>query len=388
MRLIKRRECAALSKLSGWVLLYGRRKVGKTTLIKNCVRHDVYVLVGQGGGAAVLGGELVPVESALREVGVALRRGGVAVVDEFQRLPARFWDLLASWAPNGVLVASGSSHGVLGKVFDRSSPLLGLFAPFHVDIIAYSDILPQVGDPVLSMLWRDPWLIPHIGSAEELKARARDLALAARGLVGEVFAEEDRELTEIYWRAILLVAAGYWKSSDVAGALGLRGGLASASSILARLAKMGVLRAIPTLGRERYYAVRSPALSLILYAEAKYNVSDLGSTPPELPLGREAQFTVGEMLAEHFGATQRYSPREDVDVVLTRGRRRIWAFEVKMGPFTAGEAKEAASKLRKVAEKTGLVSLAETPPDVADLSLGPRELVEMARDIARRYGVV
>lgn len=388
MRIIRRRECVELSKTSGWTLLYGRRKVGKTTLIRQCVRHDVYALIGRGGDVAVLGESVEPIESALREVGLALRRGGAAVIDEFQRLPARYWDLLSTWAPSGLLIAAGSSYGILHKVFEKSSPLLGLFAPFHVDIIAYEDVLAQIEDPVLSVLWRDPWIIPHARSVEELRRRARDLVLAARGLIGEVFAEEERELTDTYWRAVLLVAEGYWKSTDVAGALGVRGGLASTSSILSRLTKMGVLRAIPTLGREKYYVVRSPALSSLLYAEAKYHVGDLDATPPELPLGREAQFSVGEMLADYFDAAQRCSPREDIDVVLTKGRRRLWAFEVKMGPFTQREAVEAVAKLKRVAERAGLVSLSERPPDVADLSVGPKELVDMAKEMARRSGVL
>lgn len=229
-------------------------------------------------------------------------------MDEFQRLPPKYWDLVATWAPSGLLIAAGSSYGVVHKVFDKSSPLLGLSAPLHIDIMAYEEVLAQVGDPLLSVIWRDPWVIPHVQKAEDLRLKARDLALVARGLIGEVFAEEERELTETYWRAILLVAEGYWKSTDVAGALGLKGGLASASSILSKLAKMGELRANPTLGRGRYYAVRSPALSLILYTEAKYSVSDLGAEPAELPLGREAQFTIGEMLASYFGGVQRYSP--------------------------------------------------------------------------------
>ena len=388
MRIIRRRECAEFAKIQSWTLVYGRRKVGKTTLLKNCVKSDLYVLIGYGGSTAVVGEDFVAVESAVREVGLFLKRGGVAVIDEFQRLPPKYWDLLASWAPSGVLIAAGSSYGIVHRVFDKSSPLLGLFAPVHVDIIAYEDVLAQVRDPVLSILWRDPWVIPHVSGVGELAERARELALVARGLIGEVFAEEERELTETYWRAILLVAEGYWKSTDVAGALGLKGGLASASSILSKLAKMGILRAIPTLGRERYYAVRSPALSLILYAEAKYHISDLGTTPTDLPLGREAQFTVGEMLANYFGGTQRYSPREDIDVVLTRGRRRTWAFEVKLGPFTREEAREAVAKLRKVAEKVGLVSLSETPPDYGDLSIGPRELYNMAVELAGKYGVL
>ena len=92
--------------------------------------------------------------------------------------------------------------------------------------------------------------------------------------------------------------------------------------------------------------MRSPAPSLILYAEAKHSVSDLGAEPADLPLGRETQFTTGEILANYFGEVQRYSPREDIHVVLTKGRRRVWAFEVKLGPYTNSEARESVAKLR------------------------------------------
>ncbi|MCY0890220.1 MULTISPECIES: hypothetical protein [Pyrobaculum] len=103
MRIIRRRECAEVSRLSSWTLVYGRRKVGKTTLLKNCLRSDLYVLIGYGGSTAVVGEEITAVDNVLREVGGVLRRGGIAVVDEFQRLPPKYWDLVATWAPSGLL---------------------------------------------------------------------------------------------------------------------------------------------------------------------------------------------------------------------------------------------------------------------------------------------
>jgi len=50
----------------------------------------------------------------------------------------------------------GSSYGIVDKVFDRNSSLLGLFTPMEVGIISYEDVLSQVGDPLLSALLRDP----------------------------------------------------------------------------------------------------------------------------------------------------------------------------------------------------------------------------------------
>jgi len=383
MGIIERRECCELKRAGGWLLLYGRRKVGKTTLVKTCVKYDMYILVTQTLKALV-GGELVALDKALGEAEAVLRRGGVVVIDEFQRLPPDYHDLVSAWPRSGVLIAAGSGHGIVEKVLSRNSPLLGLLLPYKVDILAYEDVLASVEDPELSIIYRDPWVIPYVNSIEEFKAKLPQLAAVAKGLVGEIFSDEGREMTNVYWRTMLHVAEGYWKSSEIAGLLALRGGVASASSILHKLTEMGILRAIPTLGREKYYTVRSPALSMILYAEAKYSISDVGQAEVELPLGREAQFTVGEMLANYYGAVQYYSPREDIDVVLVKGRERVWAFEVKLGPFTRREAVEAAAKLKRVAKRAGLVSLSETPPDVADASLGPGELLQMAKELVRK----
>lgn len=69
MRIIRRRECAEVSRLSSWTLVYGRRKVGKMTLLKNCLRSDLYVLIGYGGSTAVVSEEITAVDNVLREIG-------------------------------------------------------------------------------------------------------------------------------------------------------------------------------------------------------------------------------------------------------------------------------------------------------------------------------
>ncbi|RLE93421.1 MAG: hypothetical protein DRN04_07110 [Thermoprotei archaeon] len=42
---IYRTEVLDISKIPGWILIYGRRKVGKTFLVKNFIPHDEYFLV-------------------------------------------------------------------------------------------------------------------------------------------------------------------------------------------------------------------------------------------------------------------------------------------------------------------------------------------------------
>jgi hypothetical protein len=64
--------------------------------------------------------------------------------------------MISNRAGYGVLVAVGSSYGIVDRVFDRNSSLLGLFMSMEVGMISYEDVLSQVGDPLLSALLRDP----------------------------------------------------------------------------------------------------------------------------------------------------------------------------------------------------------------------------------------
>jgi hypothetical protein len=210
----------------------------------------------------------------------------------------------------------------------------------------------------------------------------KEFVLIAKGLIGEVFQEEERPLTDNYFRLLLLLAEGVWKSSELAGILQVPGGEASISSLLNKLSSMGLVQKIPTLGRGNYYKVESPVVSLILYAEAKYLVSKRDVDVPELPLGREVQFAVGELLSKYLNGALYYSPREDVDVVIVQKKRPVWSFEVKIGEVSSSEAKEAIHRMSRVSEKVGLVSLREKPPDMADMSLGPRELAEISRKLS------
>ena len=384
MRLyLRRREENIIKGINSWTLVYGRRKTGKTTLIKNNLKFDFYTLIANSNYAIDVNDKIMKVEEALNEVKSVLKKGGVAVIDEFQRLPEIYWSVISNWPRDGVLVLVASSYGIVNKVFNRNSPLLGLFLPIEIGIISYEDVLVQLKDPILSVLFRDPWIIPFIDNYQDFVRKIKQLTLAAKGLIGEVFKEEERQLTEIYYRILLLLGEGIWKTSDIAGIIQPKGGSATISSMINKLVKMGLVQKIPTLSKEYYYKVSSPPLSLILYAESKYAVSELDVEIPELPIGREVQFSVGELLAKYFNGVLYYSPKEDIDVIIVKKRKPIWAFEVKIGEITVGEAREAIKRMSKVAENVGLVSLKEKPEEIADMSIGPKELLEIANKVSR-----
>ncbi|ACP37407.1 AAA family ATPase [Saccharolobus islandicus] len=381
MRLhLRRREEKKIASIKNWTLIYGRRKTGKTTLVKSALKYDTYIIIGDVNNAITQSDEIVRIEKALEEVKRTLKNGGIAVIDEFQRLPEIYWSLIASWAPSGILVAIGSSYGIVNKVFDRNSPLLGIFTPLEIGLISYEDVLSQLNDPVLSVLYRDPWIIPFIESYDELKKRIKEFSLVAKGLIGEVFKEEERQLTDLYYKILLTLGEGVWRSKEIAGIVQREE--PTITSMINKLAKMGLVSKILTLGKENYYKVSSPPLSLILYAESKYMVSERDALIEELPIGREVQFSIGEMLAKYFGGQLYYSPKEDIDVVIVRKKKPIWAFEIKMGEITKSEALNSIKRMSKVSERVGFVSLKEKPNDYGDLNLGPKELMQIAKELS------
>ncbi len=408
---IDRWECEALKGIKGWVLVYGRRKTGKTFLVRRCLSWDLYVLVSRGGECYLESGgsvQLLGLEDAMRRTLDVVRRGGLVILDEFQRLPERTWDLiaLAGHEASDRLVLCGSSLTIVARVFDRRSPLLGLLAPFKVDVVSPSDAVAAFAGRFRAkeaLLWalvaRDPWILgiiePSGDPAAVLAANYRALAASASGLVGEVF-EEERKLTRLYDAMLRLLAAGYWSSRALAQKLyeaGLleRPEMGVVTGILAHMERMGLvegLRLWRTRGARVYYRHRSNLLSVLLYFEERSWELGLSPNREEVlaRLGLEAQFFVGELLSERYGLARAYSvsPEGEVDVVLLRKGRPERGYEVKLSPIGEGEAHRAVEKMRRLGiPRVGLISLSERPPEVGDEALGPEDLVKLALEARR-----
>ncbi len=79
--------------------MYGRRKTGKTWLLRRCIDWDVYATVTSTGECivdSVKGSRILGLEECMNEVVGLLRKGDTVVLDEFQRLPQCYWDYLAT----------------------------------------------------------------------------------------------------------------------------------------------------------------------------------------------------------------------------------------------------------------------------------------------------
>ena len=94
------------------ILVYGRRKVGKTFTIRQTVPWDLYCTITRTGSVILeKAGErrIVSQENAVRRITELLRDNKTVVIDEFQRINPEYMGLIALEHPNGRLIASGSS---------------------------------------------------------------------------------------------------------------------------------------------------------------------------------------------------------------------------------------------------------------------------------------
>ena len=86
-------------------------------------------------------------------------------------------------------------------------------------------------------------------------------------------------------------------------------------------------------------------MAVTFYAEAKYEVSEGRRVSVDLtyPISKELQFSIGEVLAEYYGAELAYTPHEDIDIVLLKKGKPFIAYEVKI---TGEEARRAIEGIK------------------------------------------
>lgn len=353
--LIVPRAEAELAKRAGANrLIYGRRKTGKTFIVRNFLRPDVYALVKRGGGVNLEGAPLPSVDSHRQFMDLLqslLNDGKTVAVDEFQRLPQDFLDAVQALNPRGNLILTGSSLRIVKDIISPRSPILGLFAEIRVSLINPAEILNSLikeTDPLtafaLSPYLRDPWAIQYFRGAKtsvpDILAVSRE---AIRALVGEVFLEEERTLTMVYEGILRSLATGKWRLGEVADLLHSRGLIDRPGQNLIRpyfnsMEEMDLVHRVPVYGKnEHRYLIKSPLMELGFRLDERHNFFS-----QEIPGARLAEafqesmpFHIerfcGELFAQAYGGVYEYfySRDFDIDFIVTAGGKVLASGEVK-----------------------------------------------------------
>ncbi len=404
---ITRCEIEYITDHQGWVLLYGRRKVGKTFLVRNFIKHDDYILIKRGGGALFEKGPVKSCDDNKMAMDLIIDRiqdGKTIVIDEFQRLPDEFLDRLQMVHPRGRVLLLGSSMKVAKELLSSRSPLLGLLGEVKMGLlspseifIGLSEVMPAQKALELGTYLRDPWSIPYLGgSPSETMIRILNRSKEAiPALIGEIFLSDERYLSRVYEGILRSLADGKTTLKEVADQLHSRGLIKANDPSLIRqyvliMSSMDLIQKIPVNNKKgNYYSIRSKIMDLYYYIDEKYGLDlggmDLAMEVYEERSPRHIESFIGELLAEIMGGVFEYQmdPDKELDILIKRRKKIILAGEVKWSDRVRKKDIDSFSgKVEGLKCKKVLISKKRISVDNIG-SLTPEDLLEMAKKIKR-----
>jgi hypothetical protein len=318
-------------------------------------------------------------------------------------LPEWFIDEVAMLHPNGRLIFSGSSMRVVSKVIGTGSPLLLLMFPYKLDLVRPRDILLSLSDvdPIDAVQFgafiQEPWLLQYFrgfGQLDrELHRTLTEARYAVPALVGEVFVESERSLSQTYEAIIRVVGSGEWKPSDMAHKLKNAGLIKDEGSnylheYLKNLEMMGLVRAVPIFRKKRQKAYRlaSPLMETFYYLADKHQMDEEERSFDDVKvninkmISRGVERFLGRMFSELERGQMEYSFDPELDFIITRGRKRTPTLvgEVKWGNYNLSQVRRFEEKVEDLSCRKVFITKRVT----GERTVGTIEMMD-ANDIVR-----
>ncbi|RLF47839.1 MAG: ATP-binding protein [Thermoplasmata archaeon] len=405
--MVHRSEVKDLEKIRGWILLFGRRKVGKTYMIRNFMKYDGYYYVRIDGSVRFEGRSGVRVYDVLNDFVRSVRRmlnmHKTVVIDEFQRLPLTVLEDIASVHPRGRLILSGSSLRVVNKVLSRKSPLLGLVYPYKLGVLKATDVLIALCEFLdaeraveVAPYLRDPWTIPMF-SDNFMKALFRAVPYIVPGLVGEIFTAEEREMTRTYSSILSMIGCGVSDYHEIASTLYGRGLIKRADTSLVipyikNLEGMGLVEGIRAYGKKRYYyKLISEPMILYYYMASRYDIDNrevsIDEVMPTITNVRNLAIEnfIADFFAEVLGGRKEMIKERDreIDILITVRNKPVLVGEVKWGRYTKQDISDFLDKVEDFACRKIFFAKKRIDYDGVDV-LTPKDLIEIAKNFKAR----
>ena len=212
-----------ISKLKLPLFVYGRRKTGKTFFIKNAFKKAYYFFVRRDRSIYFENrNEIINYNELIRIIDEV--RNKDIIIDEFHRLPEEFLDYLHAKSPENLLLITSTLH-LAKNLLGKRSPILGLFLEYRMDLIDERDILLNLKELIkdgkrlieFSTYLREPILLRWFGM--NLFDILRNLKLVVPSLVGEIFNEEEKELSTRYEGILRALGSGKRTLSEIVSSL-------------------------------------------------------------------------------------------------------------------------------------------------------------------------
>ncbi len=392
MVIIKRKESKLINGFRKWVFLYGRRKTGKTFLVKNFVKFDEYYFVKRD--RTIINGKEISYETLLELLKVSLKNNKTIVIDEFHRLGDSFLDFLHSIGRSGKLILLSSTLHLSKNLLSSKSPLLGLVAEVPLGIIPLDLALKEIlnlgfeGKEALELavFCMEPTVIDYLDKRQSSREIISTIIMATKNtipaLTGEIFVEEDRQISGVYEGILRAVSVGKNKAGEIANCLFSKKLIQKESSAmiqqyLKNLIDFGILKRISVFNKGEYkYDLVSPLMKTYFYADEKYNfgeestVGKLGLVLQEL-IPKLVESEIRRFLAEKYGLTEAIIETKDYDIdgCLLRFKKPEIALEVKWKALGKKDIKRAEENLSQINAKRKILFVQDKSGVKSDLEV-------------------
>jgi hypothetical protein len=368
MIIIKRAESRLINESRKWVLIYGRRKTGKTFLVKNFVKYDYYFFVKRD--RTIINGKSISYETFQELLKEYIKNNKIVVIDEFHRLGEDFIDFLHSIGHGGKIILISSTLYLSKNLLASRSPLLGLVAEIPLGLIPLDSCFREISKLgfsrkealELSVFCREPIAIEYMSRDKSSREIINEIFYTTKSLVpallGEIFLEEEKSLSRIYEGVLRAIATGKNKSGEIANCLFSRKLIEKENSAmiqqyLKNLLEFGIIKKVVIFNKkEYYYDLTSPLMKLYFYADEKYNFSE-EATPEKARIildelmPKLIESNVRELIAAKYGLRESILSERDreIDIFLLKFKKPYLAGEVKWGRINQKELESLKDKL-------------------------------------------
>src|SRR3989344_9139968 len=137
-------ETKKIREINKWILVYGRRKTGKTFIVSNFIDYDEFFFIKTDKNILTKNNKAINYEGFIEILKRALEENKTVVVDEFHRLGNDFFDFLHFTKKQGKLILISSTLFLSKKLISGKSALLGLFAEIPISLISLRDTLKSL----------------------------------------------------------------------------------------------------------------------------------------------------------------------------------------------------------------------------------------------------
>lgn len=389
--IIQRKEAEKLKSCKNWIFVFGRRKTGKSFLVKNFIKWDEFFFIKRDKTILSEDGESLSYETFLNILKRELNNEKTVVVDEFHRLGNDFLDFIHSLNKKGKLIVISSTLFLSKNLIGSKSPILGLFAEFPVRLIELEDTLRAIKNTNVKLskkellenaiLLKEPITIIYFDKNKKAREILAEILLSTiktvPALVGEIFLEEEKTLSSIYEGILRAIAEGKIISTEIASYLFSKKLITNndasiVQQYLKNLINFGIIKKIEVYNKNKFiYKIISPLIKLFYYADEKYNISERDITTKEIIMvineimPKTVEDIIRGYMAEKLGLKETIIEEKDYDIdgCLLKFKKPEIVLEVKW------KNKIENSEIVKIEENLGKINAKRRILFVQDKSL-------------------